>query len=473
MSAAEFVEALRRLLGPAGLCEGDDMASHTQGARYGLGAALCVARPANAEEVSGVVRLCAQAGVQLVPQGANTGLVGASTPDASGRQIVLSLQRLRTVCAVDAANRSFTADAGVRLHEVNERLAAQGLCFPIDLGADPSIGGMVATNTGGTRLLRYGDVRRNLLAVQAVLLDPPGEIVHFGRALRKDNTGFDLKQLLAGTAGCGAVITRATFQAHPQVQQSATALVVPASDEAVIALLLALESAFGDFLSAYEGLSREAMQAAIAHVHGVRSPFGAGQAPEFAVLIELESSASPTYTGLDLQDALNRFLEDQFGALVADAVLGKGAELWALRHGVSEGARAWGRMIAFDVSVARGALMRFRREARALVAQRHPQVRVVDFGHVADGGLHFNLAWPDTGEGASDDAAVRRLRDDIYALVVEGFCGSFSAEHGIGPHNIDWYRRFTSPAELRLAGRIQALLDPRRLSGSVDYGAVA
>jgi FAD/FMN-containing dehydrogenase len=463
-----LLDELRGIVGDAGLLHGDTQtAAYSTGARYGAGRARCVVRPATVQEVSKVVSLCALDGVALVPQGANTGLVGAGTPDASGSQVILSLGRLRARCEVDVTNRTATVDAGVLLHELNDALEPHGLWFPIDLGADPSIGGMVAANTGGTRLIRYGDVRHNLLALEAVLFDPPGAVVRFGRPLRKDNTGFDLKQLFVGTSGAAGIITQATLEVHPRPRQSATALVAPASDDAVMRLLRDAESELGDFLSAFEGMSRDAMRAAIAHVPSLRNPFE-GKMPEFAVLIELESSSSAAETGLDLQQVLNGFLETRFGELVTDAVMGRGSDFWNLRHGISEGARSLGKPVAFDISVPRADIMRFRREARALVAVRHPQVHVVDFGHIADGGMHFNLAWPH--DVSYDADAVRRLRDEIYELVVQGFHGTYSAEHGVGPHNLAWYRSFTPPSVLQLSGRLQRLLDPRRLCGAVELG---
>ncbi|WP_028310832.1 FAD-binding oxidoreductase [Derxia gummosa] len=471
MNSDPFIEELRALVGDHGLLLGDDMTPHLTGARYGAGRARCVIRPASIDEVREVVKLCVREGVRLVPQGANTGLVGASTPDASGGQVVLSLSRLRGHCEIDVANRSVTVDAGMTLWALNERLEPHGLWFPIDLGADPSIGGMVATNTGGTRLVRYGDVRHNLMALDVVLLDPPGELAHFGSALRKDNTGYDFKQLFVGTAGAGGVIVRATLEVHPKPRQSATALVVPASDEAVIALLEALERDLGDFFSAFEGMSATAMRAAFEHVPSLRNPFAPEPVPDFAVLIELESSSSPQYTGLELQETLNRFLEAHFDTLVANAVIGDREELWALRHSITEGARRMGRPIAFDVSVPRSRMMDFRRAAGAMAAARFPQLVVVDFGHIADGGIHYNLIWPADAAVAYDDATVAGLRDALYAIVVEDFGGSYSAEHGVGAHNLGYYAKYTSATGKRIAGGLRAMLDPQGLCGTVDLSA--
>jgi FAD/FMN-containing dehydrogenase len=469
-STHELACALQALVGPHGVLTGSDTASYEIGARYGLGRSACVVRPATTAEVSRVVAFCVTRGIRIVLQGANTGLVGASTPDETGSQVVLSLSRLNKEFTADVANRSVTVAAGMLLQELNERLEPHGLWFPIDLGANPSIGGMVATNTGGTRLIRYGDVRHNLLAVEVVLFDPPGEVVRLGRSLRKDNTGLDLKQLFVGNSGTAGVITQATLEVHARPRQSATALVVPSSDDAVIALLVKLERELGDFVSAFEGISGRAMQAAIDHVPDLRNPFAPDRLPNFAVLIELESSSSPAFTGIDLPDTLNRFLEDCFGEEVLNAVIGSSAGLWHLRHAISEGARGIGRVIAFDVSVPRSSIMAFCREARSLVQKLAPHLTVVDFGHIADGGVHFNLVWPKDARVAFDPVTVQRLRDDIYALAVDRYHGSYSAEHGIGPHNLAYYRRYTPRAALDMAHQIQRLLDPQSLCGVVSLG---
>lgn len=463
-------DALRDIVGDAGLVLGGEMAPYVNGARYGNGDAACIVRPATREQVAAVVALCAARGIHLVPQGANTGLVGASTPDASGTQVVLSLTRLRQRCQIDPVNRTAEVDAGLLLHELNERLKPHGLWFPVDLAADPTIGGMIAANTGGTRLLRYGDARHNLLAIEAVLFEPAGQIVRLGKALRKNNTGFDLKQLFVGSSGAAGIVTGATLEVAAEPQQSVTALLVPASDDAVATLLVAAEAQLGDFLSAFEGMSANALQAALAHVPSLRNPFASEAIPDFAILVELSCAASTAQTGLDLEQLLIRFLEDRLGAEIENAVLGRGNDLWHLRHSLSDGARALGKVIGFDVSVRRSDVMRFRREAMDLVAARYPQLAVVDFGHVGDGGLHFNLVWPHDAAQPYSAEVVDYVRDDIYELVVTRFDGSYSAEHGVGPHNHAYYLKYTAPADLDLSGRLQSMLDPGGLFGRVRLG---
>ena len=465
----DLVGSLKELLGDHGLLTGDEMAAYESGARYGRGQALAVARPDSVAQLREVVRASLRHGLGVVPQGANTGLVGAGSPDASGRQLILSTQRLRSLCEIDVANRSVRVAAGMRLSELNERLSPHGLWFPIDIGADPSIGGMVAANTGGTRLIRYGDVRHNLLAIEVVLFQEDAPVLRLGSALRKDNTGPDLKQLFVGTSGAGGLTSSVTSVIRPRPLQSATALAVPSSDAAVMELLRALETELGDFLSAFEGLSGRAMQAAIDHVPSLRNPFAPEPLPEFALLIELESSSAGGCTGLDLQACLDRVLETQFDRTLSNAVLGGGASLWNLRHAISDGARALGQPIAFDVSVPRSQLMAFRRAALDFVADGFAGLTVIDFGHVADGGMHFNVIRPHS-EPPLDAARTQALRDGIYGLAVETFGGSYSAEHGIGPHNLGYYWRYGGAAVQSLAHGIRALLDPQALCGVVDFG---
>lgn len=469
LDRASLLIALGGIVGHAAVLSGGEAAPYERGARYGNGRALCVVLPQSVDQVSRVVACCATAGVRVVAQGSNTGLVGASSPDGSGTQVLVSLKRLRTRFDLDVLNRTVEADAGFLLSDMDERLAFHGLWLPIDIGADASVGGMIASNTGGTRLMRFGDVRHNLLAVEAVLFDPPGAVARFGSALRKDNTGFDLKQLFTGTSGAAGIITSATLEVSYRPTQTATALIVPTSEDRVIPLLLAAEAQLGDFLCAFEGMSANSIHAALDHVPSVRSPFGPNPIPEFTILLELASRRSQT--DLDLESLLNRFLEDRLNLEeIENAVIGRGNDLWRLRHALSEGTRALGQVIGFDISVRRGDLMRFRAVARAMVAARYPYLTIVDFGHIGDGGLHFNVVSPLQNEYAVSDEVIDQLRSDVYELVVQQFGGSFSAEHGIGPHNIRFYSQFTPDSVRRLAGKVQRVFDPQGLGGTVSFG---
>lgn len=470
-ATSDLLAALATIVGERGLLDApEDCARFEQGARYGNGKTLAVLRPDSHEQVQQIVALCAKAAQPLVLQGANTGLVAASTPDASGRYVVLSLERLRSHIEIDVDNRSVVVDAGVTLQELNDKLLEHGLFFPIDLGANPSIGGMIAANTGGARLIRYGDVRHNLLGLRAVLLNPPGEVLDLQSGLRKNNTGPDLKQLFIGSSGAYGIITRAVLQVHRVPQQTATALIMPRDQAAVLQLLRVLERDCSEFLSAFEGISGAALDAVVRNLPDMSNPFAPEPLPDYCVLIELSSASGQAATGIDLEAILMRVLEDLYGDVIENAVVGRGKDLWRIRHGISEALRHEGKMIAFDISMPRSMLVSFRAEALALMADRFGWIRVMDFGHWADGGCHFNMIWPKDAGPAYDTAIVEQIRTLIYDLVVEKYQGSFSAEHGVGPYNLAYYQRYTSRSAIQLAGQLQTMLDPQRLLGLTWFG---
>ena len=466
-----MIESLRALLGPdALLTEGPDLEKYEHGWRYGHGKALAVARPGTTAEVSQVLAFCHANGIKVVPQGANTGLVGASNPDASGAMLVLSLERLNKRLEIDATDRTALVDGGVLLSQLNGALEASGLFYPIDLGADPSIGGMVVTNTGGTRLLKYGDVRRNLLGVELVLAD--GTVVDALNRLRKNNTGLDLGQMMAGTFGAFAVVTGAVVQVVPRPKQQAVAMVAARDGEVVLALLRALEARLGDVLSAFEVISAEAFGPVFTHHPSLRNPYGASAPAPFTALVELSSTlpAEALALGDLLEGSLGEFLESEAGEGISDVFMGKAEDVWAIRHHVSESLRHEGKVLAFDLSVPRSRMAAFREEVARQLATDFPFIRVCDFGHWGDGGTHLNLVWKEAEASKPAAELVAELQPRIYALCVEGFQGSYSAEHGVGPHNQASYDRFTSAPVKALAGAIKAHLDPKGILGTVKLG---
>lgn len=446
-----------------------DKAPYEQGTRYGAGLAAAVVRPSNTAQVQAIVSTARELGVRVIVQGANTGLVAAGTPDITGSQVVLSTTKLKGVIEVDRDNQSVKVMAGTLLSELNTRLKEDGLFFPIDLGADPSIGGMIAANTGGARLLKYGDVRQNLLGVEVVLAEPAGVAVDLNRALRKNNVGFDFKQLFVGTGGALGIVTSATLRLHSLPGQCATALLVPRDDDALQPLLRALYSEFADFLTSCEGISRDASDAVCAHIAGIENPFDSVPGADYAVLVEL-TATRPASSGLNLEEMLLEFLEREFGNTVGNAIIGKGENLWRLRHSITDAIRAHGKVIAMDLSVPRSRFAEFRIAAKAHIAQHYPWLRICDFGHLGDGGVHFNMVWPTTASRAYDEQVVDTLRREMYNLAVHTFCGSFSAEHGVGPYNVAFYREFTPRPVLIHTGAIQCELDPGEILGSTWYG---
>ncbi|WP_428514772.1 FAD-binding oxidoreductase [Roseovarius sp.] len=439
-------EGIKAITAPA------EMDAYLRGVRGEIGTSPAVLLPETTEEVAQCMRHLQTSDTPFVAQSGNTGLVGASVPDDTGTQAVLSLSRLRETFDLDVANRSLRVSAGFRLSEVNDRLAEHGLFFPIDLGSDPMIGGMVATNTGGGRFLRYGDVRRNTLGLTVV---SQGEVLQLGSPVRKDNTGPDWKQMHIGSCGWFGTITEAILNVEPVVAEQATALVVPSCDAVMLTLLRHLELRVGPFLSAFEFMSRAAMAHSFDHAPSLKNPFARGEIPETALLIELSRpTKAPWDTPLD--EVLEAVLSEAWDlpeAPLEDALFGRPEEIWALRHALSEGVKAAGPLIAFDLGFTRDKVIAFRTEMTRKLAEDFAMMEVCDFGHLGDGGLHFNLVKTD---GAVDGAFEQELRDYVVDHAVTAFGGSFSAEHGIGPKNIRYLqreRRISGLAEADLAGR--------------------
>lgn len=463
---------LAALLGPtAVLANPSDIAGYERGVRYGAGRAACVARPSSTRDVQHIVRWAFRHGLRLIAQGANTGLVAAAAPDDSGDQVIVSFERMRHEIDLDPHNRTVRVAAGVLLQTLNDHLRPHGLCFPIDLGANPSIGGMIAANTGGARLLKYGDVRRNLLGLEVVLADETATHVDLMRDLRKDNSGVDIKQLFTGTSGAFGFVTAAILEVHPLPQQRATALLVPRTSASALELLRALEMNCGELLASFEAMSRAAMECVFRFRPRIRNPFGES-VPELAILVELTSAVPPSM-GLDLERMIESALAESTegdDAPLADALLGRAEESWQLRHAISDCLREAGTVIAFDISVRRSAVPAFRDFMIQQLRQRWPSLQVCDFGHFGDGGLHFNLVWPHDSYLQPDPAIIQKVREFVYDAVVQRFHGSFSAEHGIGPFNNAFYERYTAPSRLALAGKLQTLFNPDGRLGTVRFG---
>ncbi len=470
MIEREDQHALSDIVGPAGLLLAPaDLTAYETAARYGGGIAAAVVRPADVDQVSAVVRHLVQRGIAFTPQSGNTGLVLGSTPDDSGRQVVLSLDRLRTPPCIDAGNRTATVAAGVRLSALNAALEPHNLFLPIDVSSDPMIGGMVATNTGGARFLRYGDMRRQVLGLEVVLPDDAGTVLKLSSGLRKDNSRLDLRQVFIGSCGAFGIVTAATLEVQPLPRQTAVAMLVPRDDEAILELLHAFEAEAGEFLTAFEGMSQAVMRHAFAQIPSLRNPFPEGL-PAYALLVELTSKAAlrpgqPALEGL-LEAVVTQLAERQSAPLI-DVRLGHSAQLWALRHSLSEGLRKAGAVVGFDLSFHRADVMQFRRVAIARLATTYPEYEVCDFGHVADGGVHFNLLRQSAG--AAKPAREKALRDWILELAVGDFGASFSGEHGVGRANQSAYDHFT-PTSIQHYSAAVAAVFARRPAAQVRFG---
>ncbi|HKK70281.1 MAG TPA: FAD-binding oxidoreductase [Candidatus Krumholzibacteria bacterium] len=474
MNDSALLGALRADVGESAvLTVPEDRAPYEKGWRYGEGRARAVVLPSSTEGVAAVMRRCAEHGVRLQPMGANTGLVAASNPDASGEQLVMGLQRLDRIVGIDPVDRVAVVEAGVGLGTLNEALREYGLWYPIDLGADPQVGGMVATNTGGTRLVRYGDVRSNLLGVEVVLAD--GTVMRRLQPLRKNNTGLDPAQLFVGTSGSFGVITRAALDLAPLPVQTTTLLF--AIDEGAVALdlLSRLERTLGDFLAAFEVISREAIEVTVRRGSRVRDPFP-DRDPSMVALVEFATSCTPER--LDLPTLVLGTVSGVAATVAGvddDAILLEQDDaFWHLRHSVTEAIRLEGEVLAFDLSVPRSRLAEFSEAIRRRVAERWPSLRVCDYGHWGDGGTHVNLLIdpndPATRDLRPGSESWLSLQDSIYALCVEDFGGSYSAEHGVGPHNQRVYDRYADPATVAVSDVLKRHFDPDDRLGTVRWG---
>ena len=427
----------------------DDLSAYEQPWRGDRGRAAFVARPRDLEQVRTVVRWLAAHRVPVVVQGANTGLVGASVPGTSGGCGVLSTERLATPLDVHVEDVAVTAGAGVLLSKVDAAVAAHGLELPVDLSSDPSVGGLVATNAGGARVLRHGDVRRRLLGVQMVLADDDATVLGDLRPLRKKNDAVRLTDLVVGSAGLLAVVTAATLELAHRPADRATALVVPAAS--VVEVAAQLERVLGGALGALELVSGTALRLTVDRLGGMTDPFP-GRDVADVLLVEVE--------GAGAADTLLAAL-DSLGDRIDDAAVLPPDRAWTLRHGVSEALAGAGTVLGLDVSLPRGALAAGRRQAADAVARLVPGAVLADFGHVGDGGLHLNVVLPE----GHDPSAAQALRHEVYALVAR-HGGSFSAEHGLGPANVEWWLGHEPPAARATLTAVKRVLDPYGLLGT-------
>ncbi len=427
------------------------------------GAALCVVRPGNTEEVARVVARCAEAGVAVVAQGGNTGLVGGATPLAgdSGAQVLVSLARLSRIRAIDLDNNTITVEAGCILQQVQRAAADAGRLFPLSLAAEGSatIGGNLSTNAGGVQVLRYGNMRELTLGLEVVLAD--GRVWNGLRGLRKDNTGYDLKHLFIGAEGTLGLITAAVLKLFPSPRASALAWVAVADPAAAVALLRRLREQCGERVTAFEIVGRPALELVLEHIPDARDPLP--EAHAWQVLVEL----TDTLAGFDLDAALESVLDAEIEAgRVQDVVIAKSgaqaAALWCLRENISEAQRIEGISIKHDIAVPVSAISEFIGRADAALTRRFPGVRIVCFGHIGDGNLHYNQSKPAAQANADfieQSGAVNRIVHDL----VHELSGSISAEHGLGQLKRLEIRRYKSAVELELMRRVKAALDPQGL----------
>ncbi|MGP1397927.1 MAG: FAD-binding oxidoreductase [Inquilinaceae bacterium] len=465
----DTLDRLKDIVGPKGWTDDPDaVAPHVSEWRGILrGATPLVLRPASTDEVSGVVALCHAAGIGIVPQGGNTGLVAGALPAEHGRDVVLSLQRMNRIRALDPVAYTMVAEAGVVLQAAQQAAADADRLFPLSLGAEGTcqIGGVLSTNAGGTGVLRYGNARDLVLGLEAVL--PDGRVWQGLRTLRKDNTGYDLKHLFIGAEGTLGIVTAAALKLFPRPRQTATALAAVADPDAAIALLAQARGGSGDALTAFELMPRAGLDLALRHVADTVDPLA--EAHPWYVLMEMTSTAA----GDTLGAVMEAVLADAFEAgLVRDATIAasetQGARLWRLREAMVEGIRLEGVTLRHDVAVPVVRVPELIAQGMAAVSAALPGVRPVPFGHAGDGNIHFNF----NGPPGMDPAAVLARVDDVAHIlydIVASLGGSFSAEHGIGRVKRGDLTARKTAVELDLMRTVKHALDP---AGIMNPGKV-
>ena len=457
-----IVARLGGIVGAGAVIGGGEMAPHLTDwrGRY-TGHARCVVMPASTEEVGAVVALCAEERIPMVPQGGNTGLVGGATPRHDGDEVVINLSRMRRIREIDAANNTLTAEAGCLLAEVQAAAAGAERLFPLSLAAEGSceIGGNLSTNAGGVAVLRYGNMRELTLGLEAVL--PDGRIWHGLRGLRKDNTGYDLKQLFIGAEGTLGIITAAVLKLFPRPYSRATAWLALRDPAAAVELLSRLRGACGERVTGFEIVARPALELVLKHIPGARDPLAA--ASPWYVLAEL----TDTLADFDLAGTLEAILGAEIAAgRVADAAvaqdLAQQQAFWRLRESISEAQRIEGISIKHDIAVPVSRIAEFIARADAALGKAFPAVRIVAFGHIGDGNLHYNLSRPEAAANAEFIAQTPQANRIVHDIVAE-LGGSISAEHGLGQLKRTEILRYKSAVEMDLMRAVKQALDPHGL----------
>jgi D-lactate dehydrogenase (cytochrome) len=456
----DFLDQCRAVVGAGYVLTGDsDQAAYlTDWRRRFTGKALAVIKPASTAEVAAIVRLCHQCRIPIVPQGGNTGLVLGSVPDQSGSAIVLSLTRLNRVLAIDPINNTMTVQAGCILEQVQHAAADAARLFPLSLAAEGSctLGGNLATNAGGTAVLRYGNARELCLGIEVVT--PQGDIWSSLRGLRKDNTGYDLRDLFIGAEGTLGIITAAVLKLFPQPKAKLTALAAMQTPEHALRLLTMAQTRCGAMLTGFELMSDFCLQLVSTHFPHMQAPFP--ESHSHYVLLELSDNESEQHAMAMLETLIADVLEEE---VIEDAVLAasiaQSKSLWHLREHIPLAQAKEGKNIKHDVSIPISDIGNFIRATDILLQKYFSGCRMVTFGHLGDGNLHYNVSPP---ENTSDEAFVAR-QDAVNKVVhdsVHRFGGSISAEHGLGALKRDEILQYKSAVEMNLMRSIKGALDP-------------
>lgn len=460
-----FLAEASAILGPRGLTRDADLLSPwlTDWRGRFTGKALAMASPASTEEVAVLVRLCAAHGVPIVPQGGNSGMCGGATPDETGTGVLLSLRRMNTIRKLDTEARQITCEAGVVLQTLHEEVDKVGLRFPLTLGGKGSatVGGLISTNAGGSQVLRHGSMRAQVLGIEAVLAD--GSIYSALTPLKKDNRGFDLKQLLIGSEGTLGIVTAATLRLLPATADRVVIWAGLPSLEAARTLLLHCEDFAGQALEGFEVMPHSCLQAVLAYLPGSRAPLGEDHA--WHALIELVADRS----GADrLRGMSEEMLAEAFDkGLLEDAVIAanetQAEAFWQLRESIAPAERAKGAAVQHDISVPVERMPEFVAMAVPLLERDWPGTEAVAFGHLGDGNVHFHVIAPAGVDGPKWQMSDgKKISHQVNDLVTQ-WAGSISAEHGIGQLKLGELERLGDPVALSILRQVKQALDPRGL----------
>jgi FAD/FMN-containing dehydrogenase len=453
-----LIDELRKIVGPKGWTnDPHTLEPHlTEWREVVRGETLIMVSPDSTQQVSEVVRACAQAEVAIVPQGGNTGMCAGAVPDASGDQVLLSLSRLKRIRSLDADDFSMVVEAGCVLADVQQAARNAQRLFALSLGAEGScqIGGNLSTDAGGINVIRYGTARAQALGLEVVL--PDGSVWDGLRSLRKDTAGYDLKQLFIGSEGTLGIITAACIKLFPLPGDTKVAMVAFESADQAIALLGRLRQAVSDQVQAFELIGDRAMRWVLRHIPDTRLPFARNH--NWYALIEVAVADDAL-----IEEPLMAAIDD---AILQDAVITKsvseGEALWHLRHSISEAQKGEGACLKHDISVPIARMGEFLQRGDEVLASICPDARLVAFGHVGDGNLHYNVARPADSKDEAFLARGEAISAAVYDLVT-GLGGSISAEHGIGTLKREWLHKYADPVELRLMGAVKAAIDPSNL----------
>ena len=463
--SAVLIDKLRAVVGAGNVLTDGDLGAWEQDWRKrSRGKALAVVRPGSTQQVAEVVKACAAAGRAIVPQGGNTGLAVGSIPDESGTQVVLSLQRMNAIRSVDAANLTMTVEAGCVLQTLQETAEKAGFLFPLSLAAEGSctIGGNLATNAGGTQVLRYGNARDLCLGLEVVT--PQGGIWEGTSGLRKDNTGYDLRDLMIGSEGTLGIITAATLKLYPLPAAQLTAWAAVPTLEHAVELLGLAHKRLGAGLTGFEVMGRFALSLVAKHFPALRVPFLEDDGVPYCVLLENSDNESEDHARARFEALLETAFE---AGCVSDAVVAENLtqahQLWHVRESIPLAQAEEGLNIKHDISIPVSRIPAFVEQTDALLEHELPGVRLVNFGHLGDGNLHYNVQAP---AGAHNGDFLRDHEARINTLVYEAvrqFEGSFSAEHGVGSLKVETLEKHKSPVALEMMRAIKRGLDPQNL----------